>query len=495
MSVVLSKTDYILYRECPQNVWYKIYKPDVYFTLELSDFEKNIIETGNEVEVVARKMYPGGTLVEGRGKDAQEKTKELIDNKTETIFQPVFLKDGFLAAVDILRYDKESDAYQIYEIKASNNIKEKVHIYDLAFQVVLLRKIGIKISAMYLMHLNSDYVRDGELDIFKLFKADDMTYEVEKISEAVSTEMQTALDYINNKKEPEGSCVCIYKGRSGHCTTFCHSNPHVPTYSIHDISRIGTSKRKIRELIDKNVLHIHEVPEDFDLSEAQRNQVDTHIKDEPIINQAKIVEELEKLEFPLYFIDYEASPVAIPLFDGFSPYQPIPFQYSLHILDKPSGELKHKEFLHTEFSDPSKAFAESLQKNIGDKGNLIVWSKQYESMINRHLARRIPEFGGFIEDINKRMYDLRDIFTKQHHVHKDFKGSTSIKKIMPVIAPDLSYKKLGIQEGGTAAASWVVLTDKNKSQEERDKIKKDLLEYCKMDTYAMVRIYEELDKL
>lgn len=493
--ITLSKTDYILFRECPKNVWYKVHEPDIYYKYELSDFEKHIIETGNEVELVAREFFQGGIMIEGRDEAAQKLTQKYIIEKKEVLFQPVFFKDGFMAAVDVLKYDNEKNHYAIYEIKASNEADKKRHYYDLAFQVNLLRKCGLKVGSINLMHLNPDYVRSGEVDVTELFKVDDVTSEINELCAEVAEEMEKAKEYLSRKELPYGSCVCVYKGRSNHCTTFRYSNPQVPEYSVHDISRIGLSKKKLTALVDVGKFHINEVPEDMELSINQRNQVNAHILNSVSIHSKGIEEELTNLTYPLYFVDYETFPSAIPMFDGFSPYQQIPFQYSLYVLRSPDGKLEHFEFLHSEATDPSRFFVESLRRNVGEIGSVIVWSKKFETMINRQLAERLPEFGEFIESLNSRVYDLMDVFTKQHYVHKDFKGSTSIKKIQPVLAPELSYKELAIQEGGKAAASWMKLIGDELTPKECAQLKKDMLEYCKTDSYAMVRILEELRKV
>ncbi len=502
MSLILSKTDYILYRECPKNTWYKIHKPDIYYASELTEFEKHIIETGNEVELVARQVFDDGILIEGRDAAAQKLTQELLARKNPTLFQPVFVKDGFMAAVDVLKYDAETDSHRIFEIKASNEIDKKRHLYDLAFQVVLLRKCGLKVDVINLMHLNPDYVRQGELDIIKLFKSDDVTHEVNALCEEVVLEMDSAKDYLSQNAEPKGACCCVYKGRSNHCSTFNHSNPHIPKYGVHDITRIGLSKKKLAELVDSEIFNMHEVPEDMELSPAQRKQVTAYSTDEVMVNRGKIAEELENLKYPLYFIDYETFPSAIPMFDGFSPYQQIPFQYALYIKASPEAEMEFREFLHDKKSDPSRPFAESMRKDISNTGSVIVWSKKFECSRNKEIAERLssgPEpvewVAPFMESVNSRTYDLMDVFTKQHYVHKDFKGSTSIKKVLPVLAPELSYKELAIQEGGTASSSWLKLIDGSIPAAERNKLRKDMLEYCKLDSYAMVRILEELSKL
>lgn len=492
--MTLSKTDYILYRECPKNTWYKIHKPELYYESELSEFEKAIIETGNEVELIARQLFPTGILIEGRDKTAQDLTKKYLDEKRPTIFQPVFIVDGFLAALDILKLNDDG-TYSIYEVKATNDIDDKAHYHDLTFQYNIMKKLGYKVSSAHLIHLNSEYVRSGELDIIKLFTIEDVTTAVEDLSEYVLNEMDQALQYVTPDKEPNGPCCCIYKGRSRHCSTFKHSNPQVPAYGVHDISRIGISKAKLQEMIDVSIFDLKDVPDHIKLSDTQRNQIDAHVLDRILIHKDKIAEEFEALTFPLYFLDYETFPCAVPRYDGFSPYQQIPFQYSLFVLDSEDAEPRHFEYLCTDPCDPSNLFAESLEKNIGKTGSIIVWNKRFECKINEELGIRLPGHKALMEAVNGRVYDLMDVFGKQYYVHKDFKGKTSIKSILPVIVPELSYKKLGIQEGGTASQSWNEMISENTTKDRKKQIAADLKEYCKLDTYAMYAIWSALNKI
>jgi hypothetical protein len=492
--MTLSKTDYILYRECPKNTWYKIHKPELYYESELSEFEKAIIETGNEVELIARQLFPTGILIEGRDKAAQDLTKKYLDEKRPTIFQPVFLVDGFLAALDILKLNDDG-TYSIYEVKATNDIDDKAHYHDLTFQYNVMKKLGYKVSSAHLVHLNSEYVRSGELDIIKLFTIEDVTTAVEDLSEYVFNEMDQALQYVTPDKEPNGPCSCIYKGRSRHCSTFKHSNPQVPAYSVHDISRIGISKAKLQEMIDVSIFDLKDVPDHIKLSDTQRNQIDAHVLDRILMHKDKIAEEFEALTFPLYFLDYETFPCAVPRYDGFTPYQQIPFQYSLFVLDSEDAEPRHFEYLCTDPCDPSNMFAESLEKNIGKTGSVVVWNKRFECKINEELGIRLPGHKALMEAVNGRVYDLMDVFGKQYYVHKDFKGKTSIKSILPVLVPELSYKKLGIQEGGTASQSWNELISDTTTDERKEQIAVDLKEYCKLDTYAMYAIWNSLRKI
>lgn len=492
MSVILSKTDYILYRECPKNVWLKIHKPDVYLQTELSNFEKAIIEAGNEVELVARSLFPGSILIEGRGLAAQKETQNLLAKKQKVLFQPIFAKDGFFAAVDILEYNPDDETYSIYEVKSTNDIDAKTHYHDLAFQINLLSMSGLRIKKASVIHLNSEYARQGELNINKLFKTQDATEEVVAIKDSVKTEMEIALKYVSQTKEPTGFCDCVYKGRSNHCATFKHSNPQIPEYGIHDITRIGNSKAKLLELVDIGVFKMEEVPDHIEFSTAQKNQIDAWKTDLIMVDKHKIRQELDSLIFPLYFLDYETFPCAIPRFDGFSPYQHIPFQYSLHILNSENEEPEHREFLFDKDADPSAELVKSLRSNIGDRGSIIVWSKKFEKKINEEIAKRIPSEKQFIDDINNRVYDLMEIFSNQHYVHKDFRGRVSIKNILPVLVPELSYKSLEIKEGGTASQKWGEAIFGEIAEKEKQKIVADLKEYCCLDTLAMYKIWRHL---
>lgn len=491
----LSKTDYILYRECSKNAWFKIHKPDLYYESERSDFDKSIIETGNEVELVARQLFPSGKLIEGRGVDAQYLTQNCLSTHEPILFQPAFSRDGFFAAIDILKFDLATHGYSVFEVKATNQVDKNVHVFDLAFQVVLLRKMGLIINEISLIHINSEYKRSGALDIQRLFKIEDVTAEVEDSLEEVASQMDEARTYLSQEKEPEGSCCCIYKGRSRHCGTFRYSNPHIPEYGIHDISQIGKSEKKLIEMVDRGIFSLHEIPEEIKLSDKQQNQIDVHLSGNTIEKLDEIKQELQQLVFPLYFLDYETYPAAIPRFNGFSPYQQIPFQYSLHVLDTPDSELRHVEFLFTGTNDPSKDLAESLQKNIGAHGSVIVWSKGFECGINEALGNREPFAQAFLQSVNDRVYDLRDIFTKQLYMHKDFRGRTSVKCILPVLATELSYCDLEIHEGGAASQSWNTLTTAAISEQEKLAIADNLRKYCERDTYAMFVIWKHLDDI
>ena len=533
MNKLLSKTDFILYRECSNNTWVKIHKPEEYSKFEVSDFEKSLGVMGNEVEELARGIFPTGIMVEGRGEDAQKLTKELIAKRTPVIFQAVFATDKFLAATDVLQWNEEVGVYDMSEIKMSSTLnqeegggddedeeegkprrvnkkKELQYEYDLAFQVNVLEACGVRINDKYLIRLNKEYRKCGPLSFKEgdLFIKENKTEVVDKLVPVAHAEMDQAYSLLSSSKAPESPCPCYYKGRSSHCTAFTYINPEVPKYSVHDLNRIGLSKAYLKELLDEGILTIDKVPEDDRLKPKKAkagdppkkpiklNQVQVYKSGEPLINKEAIRVELNSLTFPLYFLDYETYPTAIPMFDGYHPYQHIVFQYSLHVLESKDAELKHYEFLSLE-GDPAEEIVESLRKNIGKTGTVISWYKKFENSRNKDLARLVPLQYEFLHDVINRTYDLMDIVENQYYVHPGFMGRSSIKKVLPTLAPgpEHSYKELGVQNGTDAIEAYRQISKGELVGEEAEEKKKQMLEYCKLDTKAMYTIWVHLCEL
>jgi predicted RecB family nuclease len=286
----------------------------------------------------------------------------------------------------------------------------------------------------------------------------------------------------------ENTLACI-NPKTCPCISVCH--PNLPDYSIYDINRITNSESKVRQLESMGVLDICDVPDDFKLSDKQRFQVEVAKSKKAYINREEIRDMFNDLEYPLYFLDYETFNPAIPLFDGYSPFDHITFQYSLHVLSK-DGDLEHFEYLHTEKTDPIPHLLSSLKEHIKDEGSIIVWNKSFEGTRNKHMGKVYPEYEDFCEDMNDRLFDLMDVFRNQFYDDPKFKGSYSIKNVLPVLVPELSYEKLDIQNGAMAMASWYDFVFKDKRDE---KVINDLLKYCELDTLAMVRVWEELKKI
>jgi hypothetical protein len=492
----ISKTTFLQFQICPKDTWLRLHKPELVETFVLTEFEKHLLEQGNEVEEKARQLFPNGFLVTATGDNALDETRRFMAVETEAIFQATFLADGFFAKCDVLEPGAVPGTWDILEIKGTNSKKEgsedRDHISDLAFQKHVLELTGITVGRTCIVHLNKEYVRSGPLDLQALFIIDDSSEQVNALAAGLLGEMHAAREYLNKATEPNVGCDCHLSGRSRHCRTFSYSHPEIPNYSVHDIVRIGQSKKKLEYFMNEHIYIIDDVPDDYKLGDAQKLQVHAHKKQKPIINRDAIEQILGAYVFPLHFFDYETYAPAIPAFDGYSPYKKIPFQFSLHTLRGKDGEPEHVEFLHPDRSDPTAKVAELLQRHIDPKGTVIVWYAPFERGVNEEIGERLGSYASDMERINGQVQDLRDVFAKQHLVHPSFRGSTSIKAVMPVLVPELSYDGLAIKEGTMASEQWWKMTADDTPAGERAQIAQALRTYCGLDSYAMFAIWRKL---
>ena len=242
-------------------------------------------------------------------------------------------------------------------------------------------------------------------------------------------------------------------------------------------------------------MKIKNIPEGIVTSTAGLRHYQAVKSETTHIELENIKEELAQLKYPLYFLDYETFAPGVPLFDGYRPYQRMTFQYSLHVQEKPGGKLKHYAYLAENWEDPSFGLANELKKQIGNVGTIVAWNMGFEKGCNSEMGERYPEFASFFNDVNDRMFDLMQVFKKGYYVHKDFHGSASLKKVLPTLIPELSYGDLGIHEGGTASNKWREMISPEMGSKEKKKIYNNLLEYCELDTLAMVKILEYLNNL
>lgn len=494
MDKFISKAIYIEYLECAKNAWLKLHKRTELanlFTFSLT--EQRLLNKGNLAELCARKLFPTGILIEKNSKDAVSLTALHIEQQTPILFQPTFFHDTFLVRNDVLAYNKETNKWNLYEIKAKNSLEENIneidHVEDATFQAIVLKECGIELENIFIIHLNKDYIRAADINVKELFIINNITDKVRAREERTKLRMQEAKKSLLQDKEESLTCQCIYKGRSAHCRTFSYSYPDVPPVSVHDIARIST--KKLQPLINSSILNIDDVPNNFDLTKIQQNQVNTYKSKAPIFDTPNIKQELNKLAYPLYFLDYESYSHPFPLFNGFKPWQQIPFQFSLQVITDSQATPINFEYLHEFDSDPSEIMIKKLAEQIGSTGSIVVWHKRFEQMINNQLGERHPEHKTFLQGLNDRIFDLEEIFKQQFYVDANFNGKTSVKNILPVLFPDLSHKKLAIHSGDEAAEKWFSMIGTISEKEKRELIE-DLKMYCNLDTYAMYKIWQFL---
>lgn len=492
----LSKTNFLICLDCAKNAWLKIHKPEVYKKKALSSFELNIVDTGNHIDELARGLFPGGILVKSR--DDTEYTKKLMEEKISVIYQPVFATEKYLAVADIFVFNSATNVYDLYEVKSSTTSednggrKTEDYLIDMAFQKNVLNDLGIEVGNLNLIRLNKKYIRFGNINLKELFYIENLTNQVNEKLDDVRRNMEGVFELLSSDVELVGHCDCILKGKNSHCTTSWYSNSDLPEYSVHSIARIH--KTKLTELVDNNIFSIHDVPDDFPLSDNQKRQVKTAQSGKEYINKDGIRKFLSEMKYPLAFLDYETYPSAIPKYDRYSPYQQIPFQFSLHVIDSHDSELEHYDFIYTGSDCPDEYFAKALEKHLPKKGSVIVWNQKFEQGINRQLGERLSDYKDFMQNVNNRVVDLMIPFSGNTTIydHPEFRGSASIKYVLPALVPHLSYKDMHIQEGGTASDTWNRIVSGEYSEEEKNIKVQALKDYCHLDTLAMVEIWRVL---
>lgn len=490
---MLTKSDYLRYLQCKKYLW--LYKNRKGLLSEKVDqgLEK-IYEAGFEVERYAYKLYPGGVSanVEGDFQSVISETKKLMQQKTPVIFQATVSGAQLFCRADIITYEAATDTWDIIEVKSTTEPKD-IHYDDISFQKICFEDAGYKVGNVFLIHINNQYVKEGSIVACELLTVIDVTAEVREKIDETKSEIKNALSVLTIKDEPGirvlRQCDTPYDCPFVH---YCHKD--FPEHSIYSIAGALGHKR-LEQLLDEGVLEVKDIPEDILTNDKLIRHHHAVKHDLVHIDKYEIAAELENIIYPLYYLDYETFGPAIPIIDGYRPYQRVVFQYSLHIQESPNTELQHHYFLAKDSSDPTRAMSQSLKELIGPDGTVIAWNMSFEKGCNEEMGERAPEYALFYQDVNTRMYDLMQVFKKGHYVHKDFHGSASLKKVLPVVAPELSYKELGIQEGMTASNSWGDMVSGKLLNEESEKIYQDLLAYCELDTLAMVRILEKLNDI
>lgn len=490
MARQLSKSDFLLFMKHPAWLWLKKFQPDVLPPIDANT--QALFDMGFRFEAYAEQLFSDGQRVTGDYFEKDRVTARLLATGAQTLFQAKFTAPDNTACLTDVMVRVGGDEFDVYEIKVSTKAKPE-HIWDLAFQKAVIEKCGYRVRKTAVVHVNGQYVRKGEVDVMALTAITDVTDEVNATMPALQPKIKDAFDVILSSERPDISPrYASYGGFYDWMPIYKKLVGDFPADSAYTIARLN--QPLFTTLEERGIKKLQDIPAEIisTLAPAQQMQIAATKSGKVRIDAAAIAKFMQTIQFPLYFLDYETSSDAVPMFDGTKPYQQIPIQYSLHILDAPGGELRHAEFLWTDSTNPMPALIAQLKNDIGPTGSVAVWYKAFECGRHTEMAEMFPEHAEFLLDLNKRVVDLIDPFQQQLYVDARFNGSASIKNVLPVLAPDLSYKELGIQDGGSAQNSYMRAVFGDLPANEKQKIFDDLLVYCALDTLAMVRIYEVL---
>ena len=491
---MLSKSKITRGLQCHKSLWLYKHQPELRV---ISDGQQAIFDRGTNVGLLAQQKFPGG-IDASEGHDwpnfeCADTTRYLIGVGQKIIYEATFVYNKVLVAVDILVMN-EHGTWDAFEVKSTNGVKDP-HMVDCAIQYYVMEGCGITLRSMSVMHFNREYVRQGELDIERLFIATDITRQVR----AMQVDKPSIIEELEAVQQ-RATCPDIKIG--SHCSSpygcdfMSHCWKHIPDYSVFDLTR-GTDRGW--ELYRMGILEIADIPLDYFMSDRQGIQHKAEVTGEPHIYKEGIDRFLDDLEYPIYHFDFETMMSAVPLFDNSRTYQQIPFQFSVHIQSAVGGETEHREYLAPTVpgisgSDPREELIKKMLEDLGTSGTILAYHCSFEVGRIKELARDFPQYAIPLLALNDRILDLELPFRKKYYYTRAMQGRSSIKKVLPALVPELSYADLTVQEGGTASTTFTSM-HKGEYEGEYAATRQDLLDYCKRDTWAMVKLLEVLHKV
>lgn len=484
----LSKSTFLKGLQCEKQLYLHKFHYDK--KDQLSSAQKVKFEQGNLVGELAQKLFPNGKDASPENHfnmfDSVGITKDFLTSGVSIIYEATFYFNDVLAALDILV--KDNEGWKAYEVKSSTSVKD-THIPDAAVQYYTIINSGLDLKDISIVHINNDYVRNGDLELKKLFNIVSVKDKVEEYLPKVPWEIERFKGVLKSKQVPtreigthcEKPYPCDYKGT-------CWKD--VPTSSILDLS--GLSMKKRFEMYNSGYQQVQDLhPDEVTLTDKQWDSVNAFKTGESVINKPELVEFIQDLKYPLYYLDFETFQTAIPLYDKSKPYQQQVFQYSLHIEDFNGSDLIHKEYLADGIIDPRLEFTTQLIQDCQGEGDILVYNLSFEKTRLKELIEIYPEYEEGLIKIIDRLKDLMIPFQKGWYKTPEMKGSYSIKNVLPALVPDHSYDHLEIKNGGDASSIFTTKLMGSFSGD-WDKVRKQLLEYCSLDTKAMVLILHEI---
>ena len=487
----LSKSTFIRGLQCEKSLY--LYKHHYKLKDPTPSSLQAVFDQGTNIGLLAQELFPNGVDASPESYfkmyESIGKTLDFINKGETIIYEATFQFNDVLAALDILV--KDDEGWKAYEVKSSTSLSE-TNVKDAAIQYYTIKNSGIDLKDISIVYINNQYTKDGELDIHQLFTIESVYDQVLDFLPRIPNEVRRLKNVIESPEVPQidigPHCSdpydCDFKGT-------CWK--HIPDYSVFDIANLR-SKKKF-DLYNKGVITLNQI----DLGETSLNpsqvlQVQSEINGTSHIDIEEIKNFTDGLNYPLYYLDFETIGPAVPKYNGIRPYQQLVFQYSLHIQKTPSSELEHREYLADPLQDPRIGFIEQLIQDCGSKGDVLVYNIGFERGKLNDLIEVFPEYSYELRGIVNRLKDLMIPFKQKWYYTPEMRGSYSIKAVLPALVPELSYNDLDIKEGGAASNTFLSMVN-GTFEGDVEEIRNQLLEYCKLDTFAMYKILDKLKEI
>jgi hypothetical protein len=478
----LSKTKILAFSQCPRRLWLEQYHPELE---EFADDADSLIELGRVVGAAAQRVYGanGGeriTFEAGQRASVNATLALLAGDGTAPIFEATFDHDGLIVQVDI--FDRAGPQPRLIEVKASTSVKDH-HLLDCAIQAWTLEQLGRPLGGIALAHIDAEYVYSGHGDYSGLFVEETVDEPVRELMPGVQALVTGARETLGSLDEPDVA-VGPHCSTPHPCPFYMHCEPPQGRYPV---TGLGGSKKRLFELMHRGYQDLRDVPEE-DLANESQERIWRQTKAEQPYIGAGIKTFVAGLAYPRYYLDFETIAFAVPRWAGTRPYEALPFQWSCHI-DDGRDPLVHRSFLDLTGEPPMRHAAEQLLAALGDAGPVIVYTS-YEKRVIHELAVLYPDLAESLNAIRDRLVDLHPVLREDYY-HPDMLGSWSIKAVLPTVAPQLDYGKLGkVKDGLGAQQAYLAAIEPGCGDAQRERLRQALLEYCGYDTLALVKLVE-----
>ncbi len=484
----LSKTRYVAGLQCLKRLHLEVFSPAL--ADPRGDSLQARLSLGTHIGELARRRFPGGVLVDyragGHRSAAAQTAAAIADPGVPAIYEAAFTYQDIRFRSDVLARNDDG-SFDLVEVKSAASAKDD-YLPDVAVQLYGLEGCGVTIRRALLLHINKSYVyQGGDYDLQELFVPADVTDKVRRhvadILPKALTDMRGAL----SSSEPPSIAIGPQCNKPYPCPFYGLCHQHLPADYVGMLPNVRG--HLLDNLVQAGILSIADIPEEYpDLSPRQRIVRDAIAKGVPFVGEG-LSQALQQLEYPLHALDFEAANPPLPLYSGTSPFQILPFQWSLH-LQNGGGLWEPRAYLHPGDDDPREAVAVRLLESVQPHGSILVYSP-YEKARLRELALYLPHYASDLTALSERLVDLLAIL-REHYYHPGFGSSYSLKSVAPVLAPSVSYAQMDIQDGQMAALAYARIASPQTPDQERQELRQWLLDYCKLDTLAMVRVLEAL---
>lgn len=485
----LSKSQYIRGLQCHKALWLYRHRRDL--MPETPPSLQLIFDQGHRIGELARRWFAGGILIEPDYRkipEALKATRAAAADGVPSIFEAAAIHDRVLVRPDVLI--RRGGSWDLVEVKGSTEVKE-VYVEDAAVQRYVLDGGGFQVRRCFLMHINNQYVRRGAVEPDKIFTMADITKDVAALQRHIPARV-AAMHKVLALKAPPKIDIGSHCSDPYDCDFVSHCWRHIPDYSVFNLVRVR--QEKVAALMDRGVLHVRDIPEDFPLTATQKLQVAVEKSGRPHIERKAIADMLREPKYPLYYLDFETISPAIPPYDGLRPFQQMPFQASLHVQKARGGTVEHFEFLGDAKNDPRPALTEFLVRRIGGRGSVVAYNAAFEGSRLAELAEAYPKHAKALLSMKARLWDLAAPFRSGTYLHPEFQGSYSIKAVLPALVAGMSYEGMAIANGGDASIAYLNLMEGTLPPDEARRTIAALKRYCGQDTLAMVKLLERLAK-